>query len=462
MAQINAALSEKDRRFRDFALNGNMWHVVASVSLPLMAYQGLLHIFKILDTIMASHISTEAVSSIAYLSQISFLISAIGTGLAVGSGMKISEAYGAGDYVLVKKRVSTVYAICAFISAAVLMILPFNESFLRLNGTPETMIAVGKQYFAVELIANVLSFFNTVYIAIERARGNSKLILWLNIITITIKLSLTALFIYRFNGGVVMIAAATLISQMILLIIAVINMNKKDNLFGFSFKAISFDSLTAIPMVKTSLPVAAERAAFAFGKLIVNAMSTVYGDSTVGALGVSNNIGGLSTSLQLGFQEGGSSIISQNIGAGKHDRALSAFRKIMLINVSIGAVFLALTLWQLDFISSIFAPEDESFRLLICDVYQYEAIGIVTLGINAAVMSLLYGYGYTKLTLVLNTMRIFVFRVPVLWFLQNFTDIGSESVGIVMMVSNISVGLLSLAASFFVVKRIRLEFLSEK
>lgn len=454
MAKINAELSEKDKKFREFALNGNMWQVAASVCLPLMAYQGLLHIFKILDTIMASHISTEAVSSVAYLSQISFLISAVGTGLAVGSGMKISEAYGAGDYTLVKKRVSTVYAICALISVLVLLILPFNESFLRLGGTPETMIAVGKQYFAVEITATVLNFFNTVYIAIERARGNSRLILKLNMLIITVKLLLTALFVYVLHGDVVMIAVATLISQILFFIIALFNMNQKDNLFGFSLSAISFTRDVTAPMIKTSFPVAVERAAFAFGKLIVNAMSTVYGDSTVGALGVSNNIGGISTSLQNGFQEGGASIISQNIGAGKHDRALSAFRKIMVINIIIGIFFLFLTLWQLDFISRIFAPDDAEFRQLICSVYRYEALGTITLGINAAVMALIYGYGYTKLTLVLNAMRIFVFRVPVLWFLQSFTSIGSESVGIVMMVSNISVGILSMIAGFFVIRRI--------
>ena len=85
MAEIKAVLSEKDRRFREFALGGNMWRVVARVSLPLMAYQGLMHIFKILDTVMAAHISSDAVSSIAYISQISYLISALGTGLSIAA-----------------------------------------------------------------------------------------------------------------------------------------------------------------------------------------------------------------------------------------------------------------------------------------------------------------------------------------------------------------------------------------
>lgn len=375
MAEIKANLTEKEKRFREFALNGNMWRVVASVSVPLMAYQGLMHIFKILDTVMASHISTGAVSSIAYISQISCLISAVGTGLAIGGGMKISEAYGAGDYRLVKKRVSTLYSICAIIGALVLLMIPFAEFFLRISGTTESMISVGKQYFSVELAAIVMNFFNAVYIAVERARGNSKLILRLNIMVLVIKLGLTALFVYVLNGGVVTIAAATLLSQLVFFLFALRNISNRESPFGFSISAVSFRGNTALPMIKTSIPAAAERAAFAYGKLIVNSMCTVYGDATVGALGVSNNIGGLATSLQNGFQEGGASIISQNIGAGKHRRALDAFLKTLMINVGIGILFTVLILLDLDYVCGIFAGGDEEFRLLIKSVTRYEILG---------------------------------------------------------------------------------------
>ena len=448
-------LSRKDKKFREFVLGSNMWNVIFTICIPLATYSGLLHIFKIIDTMIAAHIGTDAVSSIAYISQISFVISAIGGGLAIGAGMKISEAYGAGNYELVKKRVSTVCFLCLIISIPVILVIPFTPQFLRLNGTPEELIEASGQYFSVELINIAVNFFNTVYIAIERARGNTKLIMWINIIYLAIKSLLTAVFVYVMNGTVVMIAAATLVANLSMLIIAVVNMMKKNSIFGFSPKYISLRKEVIAPVIKTSYPAVTEKAAFAYGKLIINKMSTGYGNSVVGALGVSNNLGGITTQLQNGFQEGGASVISQNIGAGKTGRALDAFKKILIINIVLGAVFMSLTLLFLDPLSSLFSGQDEEFRILIKEVYGYEALGAVTLGVNAAVMALLYGFGYTKLTLLLNVMRVFVFRIPVLWFLQNFTDIGSESVGIVMMVSNVSVGLCSAVAGFFVIRRIK-------
>ncbi len=432
-----------------------MWRVIFTICIPLAAYQGLLQIFKMLDTMMAAHIGTDAVSSVAYISQISFVISAIGGGLAIGAGMKISEAYGAGNYDLVKKRVSGVCFLCFLISVPVLLVIPFTPQFLRLNGTPEELIEASGQYFSVELVNIAVNFFNVVYIAIERARGNTKLIMWINLVYLVIKSVLTAVFVYVMNGTVVMIAFATLAANLAMFMIAAVNMLKKGSIFGFSPKEVSMRRAVILPVIKTSYPAVTEKAAFAYGKLIVNKMSTDYGTSVVGALGVSNNLGGITTNLQNGFQEGGASVISQNIGAGKTGRALDAFRKILVINTALGVVVMTLTLILLDPLSALFAGQDEDFRLLIKEVYGYEALGAVTLGINAAVMALLYGFGYTKLTLVLNVLRVFVFRIPVLWFLQNYTDIGSASVGIVMLVSNVSVGVCAAVAGFFVIRRIR-------
>ena len=88
---MGTTLSDKDRKFREFALNGNMWNVILQVCIPLAIFQLVNHVFNILDTMMASHISATAVSAVAYLSQLQNMIAAVGTGLAVGSTLKISH-----------------------------------------------------------------------------------------------------------------------------------------------------------------------------------------------------------------------------------------------------------------------------------------------------------------------------------------------------------------------------------
>lgn len=456
---MKASLSRKDEKFREFSLNGSMGKVVLYVGFPLALYQSLNQLFKILDTMMASHISASAVSAVAYLSQINMMLSALGGGLAVGASIKVSEAYGAGDFVLVKKRVSTMFAMCGVLGMAILLVLvPAAPGFLRLMNTPEEFISDGTTYFRLELLGMVISFFNNVYIAIERARGNSRRILILNTGVIVVKLGLTAWFVYGIRGGINMISVATILSQSLLLTAAVVNMNQKGNAFGFSIRAISMKGEIVQPMLGLSFPVIVEKIAFAMGKVIVNSMSTVYGTWTVGALGISNNIGGITTNPQNGFQEGGSSIISQNLGAGKPKRALLAFRWVLFIDVVIGAVLMGASLLCLNQLSMLFAGDNAEFAEMIAEIYRYEAMGAVPLGVNAAVMALLYGFGRTKITLFMNFCRVFLFRVPVLWALQQFTELGNVSAGIVMAVSNIASGVLAAVVAVIEIRRIRKQY----
>lgn len=452
---MQADLSKKDEQFREFSLNGPMWRVVLYVGFPLALYESLNQLFKILDTMMASHIGASAVSAVAYLSQINMMISAVGTGLAVGASIKVSQAYGAGDFMLVKKRVSTMFAMCGALGIAILLVLvPFTPEFLRLMNTPEEFIADGSTYFRLELFGMVITFFNNVYIAIERARGNSKRILILNTAVIVVKLGLTAWFVYGLGGGINMISCATIISQSLLLLAACINMNQKGNAFGFSLRAISIKKEVICPMLTLSFPVIVERIAFAVGKVIVNSMSTVYGSWTVGALGISNNIGGITTNPQNGFQEGGSSIISQNLGAGRPKRALLAFRWVLYIDILIGLVIMTASLLCLNQLAGLFAGDNAEFAEMIKQIYRFEAVGAIPLGINAAVMALLYGFGKTRVTLVMNFCRVFLFRVPVLWALQQFTDLGNVSAGIVMAVSNVASGVLAAVVGVIEIRRI--------
>lgn len=452
---MQADLSKKDEQFREFSLNGPMWRVVLYVGFPLALYESLNQLFKILDTMMASHIGASAVSAVAYLSQINMMISAVGTGLAVGASIKVSQAYGAGDFMLVKKRVSTMFAMCGALGIAILLVLvPFTPEFLRLMNTPEEFIADGSTYFRLELFGMVITFFNNVYIAIERARGNSKRILILNTAVIVVKLGLTAWFVYGLGGGINMISCATIISQSLLLLAACINMNQKGNAFGFSLRAISIKKEVICPMLTLSFPVIVERIAFAVGKVIVNSMSTVYGSWTVGALGISNNIGGITTNPQNGFQEGGSSIISQNLGAGRPKRALLAFRWVLYIDMLIGLVIMTASLLCLNQLAGLFAGDNAEFAEMIKQIYRFEAVGAIPLGVNAAVMALLYGFGKMRVTLVMNFCRVFLFRVPVLWALQQFTDLGNVSAGIVMAVSNVASGVLAAVVGVIEIRRI--------
>lgn len=444
----------RDEGFRNYALQANMWVVLLKTGTPLAFYQALNTLYKMLDSLMASHINAEAVSAVAYLSQINITVSSIGMGLAIGSSLKISEAYGAGNYELVGRRVGNLFALCSLLDAVLLVAIPFTPAILRLAGTPEELIHIGGTYFAVEMTGLAVTFFNNAYIAVERARGNTKRIFCLNMAVIAIKLSLTAFFVYILHSGITMIALASVISQLFLMMNGLYHIMKKGSAFCLSRENLRLKKEIVFPLLQLSLPVIVEKAAFSAGKVIVNSMCSVYGALTVGALGISNNITGIFSNAQSGYQEGCSAIISQNLGGKKPERALEAFQKIFIINLLFGSLGLMISLASIDTLSYLYACSSEGmnveFQNIIRNIFRYDSLGtIVPWGISASVMAFMYSLGETRKILFINVCRLFLFRILLLWYLQSFTSLESESVGIVMMASNSMTAVLACILAVF-------------
>lgn len=448
MAQLN----RRDAEFREQSLTGSLLPLIFHVCLPLALFQLMSQLFSILDTLMASHISPEAVSTVAYMVQIQGMLAAIGGGLASAGGIIVARDYGRGNTEKLSRDLSTLLAFSAIVIIPILLLIPFSAQFLRLTGTPEVFIESGARYFSLVTAAVAVNFINTIYIAIERARGNSKFILRLNISVIVLKLALTAFFVYILDGGIILIAVSTLISYLVLFIIAIRKLFFSSDAFSFSRKSVSFSKEVLLPIISLAVPTIIEKAAFSYGKAMVNNMSASYGETTVGAAGISNNMSGLLTGLQLGFQDGSASLVSQNIGGGKYSRVIALYSRIMLTELVIGVIGVLTYFAAMYPISYIFAVAkggySAEFQALIIMIFRYELLGCICLSFSYASISFLLGFGQTRLTLLINFFRIFIFRLPVIYYFTHFTDAGAEAVGYTMMISNTLTGLFALAVSF--------------
>ena len=86
---------------------------------------------------------------------------------------------------------------------------------------------------------------------------------------------------------------------------------------------------------------------------------------------------------------------------------------------------------------------------------------VICLAVGLVMLALLYGLGKTRLTLLLNFARVFVFRIPVFWLLQHCTQLGEASAGVVMMISNTSSGVLAAIISLLVIRQFRRRYLRQ-
>lgn len=478
MAASLATVNEKELKRREFILHGNPWKVVFVIAFPLFLFSVLNYFYSIIDTIMCANIGKEAVNAVSALNQVTNMITSIGGGVGAGGSILIARQIGKKNYEKAKTFASTVFAFILIIAALTcVIILPLSEPLLRLFNITEESIEVGKGYFMFQVATSCVTMVNTVYLGMEKAKGSTLFITILNIGVVILKVALNSIFIYALNlNDMTYVSMATLIANGALLIFIIARMLSKGYLFHFEFKKVDFKGKSLGRLIFISFPIFLGKFIFSFGKVIINSLCASFGNNVVGALGVSNNMGGSITNPLSSIEDSTSSIISQNVGAGQINRAIKTFTIGVTYAVGIAVIGIAIvTVFDYQ-ITHYFArnagtqEEIDAYASLISQCFFYEKMGILTLGINSAVLGLLYGFGYTKISMVLNIARVFVFRIPAFvvckyWifageFEAALTDaakdqVGAKVAGISMGFSNIAIGIMAITAAIICIVYIK-------
>ena len=445
-------IKERDIRRREQILNGNLVQVIISICAPIFLYNLFNSFYSVIDAVVVARINPTSVSAVAMLSQIQHLLSSLGSGVAAGGGILVARLFGSGDMDDARYYSNQVISLSNVVVVALLGIcLPFALPIMRLSGVPDELIAIGTGYFIVQTLSLAFMFYNSVFIAMQKAKGNTKIMFWLNILAMLIKLSLSILFVWGMEKTDIMwVAIATMIGQIAMFAILLFMMLEPGNVFAIRLNEFKLNFKICKKIFDISFPIFLGKFIFSFGKVSVNGMCNKYGALVVGALGVSNNVNGLATNPINSFEEGTSTIISQNIGAGNIKRALKTFYYSFGMASALGIIGYILIRFLLqDEIIGLYNQNDMAegaaeFIELIKSIHRYDSLSILALAVNSAVLGVLYGFGQTKMTMVLNISRVFVFRIPILWYLQTFhTEIGAEAAGLSMGISNICIAIAS-------------------
>lgn len=450
-----AITKEKKKRYN--ILYGNLFSTILMICIPLMVYQFFNSFYNLLDQIMAANIAQTAVSKIGVISQLKNAVSAFGAGIAGGGSVLVARYYGAGNMDEARHSASNMLFISCVVSAIILLVLiPLAYPILKIAQTPD-IDSNTITYFIMCLIELVAVSINNIFIGLEKIKGNSKKILYLNVLMLLVKLLLNSIFVYVIKvDNIAYLELSTIIGQSILLSIGIIIMFSKKNLLKLSLKQMLPKKDYILPIIKLSIPIFLGKFVMNIGKSIVNALcGSFYGEATggliTGALAVSNNLSGLVTSPVSVYEEGQSSIISQNIGNKNIRRTMDVFRTtcfIVLVFVVVGFVLVRFVF--LDELTNLFSITNNetnseiSMTDLIKQIFMFDCLSIPALGLASAVLGVLYGYGKTFLSGILNGSRILIRIISLI--VLHACGINYKAAGISMGISNILIGLLSLIA----------------
>ena len=296
----------------------------------------------------------------------------------------------------------------------------------------------------------VLVYINTYFIALKRAGGETKIILYLNLLVMAVKISLNALFVYGLHvDHIIYIGIASIISNGVMTVIAMILLTRKSFIFRIDAHEWKPEKKIVKDIVIISIPLVLSQGVIDLGKVIFNSICASYGVLAVGALGVSNHLTGVASNPFSAVQDGEASIISANVGNKNLKRCLKTLGICLTLAV-IWAVFsfLMIMVFFQDQIISLFNTKNTSpeFVNSIKEILKYDCITIPTLIICDTCLGFLLGFGKTFMATVINAVRIASRIGSILIMKAAAPGLGVTSIGIAMGISNATIMVVSVTA----------------
>lgn len=450
---------DKQLQKREYLLNGNLWKVTVSIAMPVVLYNLCNYLYGIYDMLLVQTAGIGDAADIIVLDQIKNMISTVGGALASGGGIIIAARFGARKLARARSYANTLFTLALVVAAVTLLLIPFGEPFLRLFKTDPTTIENAMGYYNVQILTLCVTTVNSAMIAIQKSKGDTVRLLQMNLAVIVVKLGLTTLFAFGPFDNVTStwLAAATLTAQLCMFVIGLRLCLRRDDVLRVQLKELNLDKHQVLQIVHLAIPVFAGNFLFSFGKVYINTLATGhYGKLCVGALGISNTIAGLITTITNSLSDSGSVIVSQNLGNRNVERIRSFFKVNLLYTTAIGLLGTVVLFSFRAPIAAFFAPHDELYQEMIVNIVAWECLDVLFMGFSGVSGAVFNGMGRTKMSMLISMVRLFVLRIPVLLFLMHVVGMDYTACGVTMFVSNVVSGVMGLVMVTVFLHRFRL------
>ena len=432
-------LNEQETLRRKRITTGNLWNTILILSVPLVIYEIFNYLYAFIDLWLISGINTNFVTSVIFIDELRLAVTAFGGSIAAAGSVIIARHYGSDDIDLAKRSAAQALLLAVIVSFSIIVLMvALGTQILQFFGATPEIIESGLSYYNIQMITTGLVAFNSVFIGIEKAKGNNKVILYANIIIMLLKLSLSIVWIKVFNGGLLELSLSTMIAQLGLMFIGIyVLMLKKNNSIKLAFSDFKVDIGFMKEIFILAIPVFIGKFLFNMGKVLINGIALMYHYYVVAALGISGKIFGLFAAIANVFHETEMSVISQNIGYKRLDRSIKSFYVAITYAAVVSISGIIISWFIKDFMLNILGNFDSEQRYVILELYKYEQFSLLFSALISVISGLFIGFKRTKVVFWINIIRVVILRLPVLWLMYTFLP-GKDfrDVGFVMFFSN--------------------------
>jgi len=326
---------QKEKSMITDLTQGNVFALLIRFAVPLVLANILQMVYNIVDMIIIGRfVGSAGIAAVASGGEILMLFTSFSMGFCSAGQIIISQYVGKDDRLSVNRTIGTMMSFMVLFSLCLSVIaLSISSWGLELINTPPEVFDMAKDYVSVCFSGLVFVFgYNTVS-AVLRGMGDGKRPLVFIAVATVVNLVLDIVFVAGCKMGAKGAALATIIGQGVSFLFSLFYLYKRREAFGFDFKRSSFaikgDVLKML--AKLGLPMALQSMAVGISGLVVTAFVNSYGVIAAAVAGIGAKLRMIIGILTSSLVTAASSMIGQNVGAGRYDRVNQVFIRSFLI-----------------------------------------------------------------------------------------------------------------------------------
>lgn len=338
----------------------------------------------------------------------------------------ISQVVGGGNFAKAKKTMGTLLSFMLMLSAVLMVIsIVFCVPILELINCPKEALHEAKAYMCIVALGLPFVFGYNGIVGILMGMGESKKPLIFISVAACINIVLDLVFVIVFDMSAAGTAIATMMSQFGSFAAALYYLWKNRERFDFSFCLTYFkiDGAILKELVKLGLPLFVRGVLVRFSMLWVNATANSYGLIVSATNSVGNKLLKFLEVFTQGVDSAGASMIGQNLGAKKVERA----GKIPLYTLGSGMVcalcITCISLFAPKLAFGIFTSDPNVLELGVTFMH-IMIIHVFVSVVLGSFQTMVTGSGFVSLGMMIGILDGVICKIGLSWLFINFTSLG--------------------------------------
>lgn len=413
---------------QDFT-TGNISVKLVKFMIPILGALVLQAMYGAVDMLIVGQFGSEAgVSAVSTGSSIVNIVVFTIAGLSMGVTVLISRYLGEGKAKSIGKVLGGVIAVFVVLSVILtVFLLVAADGLAILMQAPKEARELTALYVRICGGGILFIIAYNVISSIFRGLGDSKNPLIFVAIACAVNIVGDLLFVAVFKWDVAGAAIATVLAQVVSVVLSILIIKKQKLPIEFTLKDIGFNSEVK-KFVMIGIPIALQELLTNASFLALCAFINRLGLEESSGYGISQKVVSFILLIPSSIMQSMSSVVAQNVGANDEKRAKKAMYSGMLIGAGIGVVITIATLLFGEPLSAIFTKNTVFMEKSAEYLIGFSIEPIVT-SILFSYMGYFSGHGKTVFVMAQGLAQTFLVRLPVSYIMSirpdaNLTEIG--------------------------------------